>query len=353
VIGVSDTDQFDSFGNPIDHAFRWSKGGMQDLGTLRDVDSVGLGGNDVGATVGNNFYNINHALLWYKGAVAGLGTLVGPSGYSWAQQINNAGQAVGGSEAADGTFHAVLWNQGAVSDLGTLGGPNTSTYSLANGINDLGQVVGDSQQDNIVNPLLGFPPFYPTLWDKGTVMKLGGEPSYAFAGDAYNINNKSVVVGRIVLAHPNEVAVAHAYIWEAGVMHDLGVPAGDDNSEANSLNDSGQVVGDSGVGSIFNTPDHALLWENGGWIDLNTLIAPGSGYYLIKAFDVNARGQIVVCSVQQSSGNIHAALLTPQPSNGSSGSSAAMAHYAPSLSDSARRLLLGVRGRKSGFRTEP
>lgn len=27
VIGVSDTGQFDSFGNPIDHAFRWRKGG--------------------------------------------------------------------------------------------------------------------------------------------------------------------------------------------------------------------------------------------------------------------------------------------------------------------------------------
>lgn len=34
VIGVSDTGQFDSFGNPIDHAFRWSKGEMQDLGIL-------------------------------------------------------------------------------------------------------------------------------------------------------------------------------------------------------------------------------------------------------------------------------------------------------------------------------
>lgn len=55
---------------------------MHDLGTLGDIDSVGLGGNEEGAVVGNNYYDINHALLRYKGAVADLGTLVGPSGYS-------------------------------------------------------------------------------------------------------------------------------------------------------------------------------------------------------------------------------------------------------------------------------
>jgi len=124
VIGISDTGQSDSFGNPIDHAFRWSKGVMQDLGTKGDVDSVGLGGNDLGAVVGNNYYNINHALLWYKGSVADLGTLVGPSGFSSAQQINSASQIVGGSAAADGTFHAVLWNHGGISDLGTFGVPH-------------------------------------------------------------------------------------------------------------------------------------------------------------------------------------------------------------------------------------
>ena len=360
VIGVSDTGQFDSFGNPIDHAVRWSRGMVQDLGALGDIDSVGLGGNNRGAVVGNTSYNINHAFLWYKGAIADLGTLVGSSGYSWAQQINNAGQAVGGSAAADGTFHAVLWNQGAINDLGTLGGPNTSTSSLANGINNRGQIVGDSQENNIVNPLLGFPPFYPTIWSNGAPMKLGGEPSYAFAGDAFNINNESTVVGRIAVADSKEGAVAHAYVWDNGVMHDLGVPAGDDNSEAMSLNDRGQIVGDSGVGFILSyTPDHALLWRNGsdddlsrknGWIDLNTLIVPDSGYYLIKAFDVNARGEIVVCAVQQSTGNIHAALLEPQESDAQGGTAMAVAaapsKSAPRMSVNARRLLeVGRRGK--------
>ncbi|HUD65339.1 MAG TPA: hypothetical protein VMQ17_12200 [Candidatus Sulfotelmatobacter sp.] len=362
VIGVSDTGQFDRFGNPIDHAFRWRKGIMQDLGTLGDVDSVGLGGNNKGAVVGNNSYNINHALLWYNGAVADLGTLVGSSGYSSAQQINNAGQAVGTSAAGDGTFHAVLWNQGAIEDLGTLGGPNTSTYSIGNGINNRGQIVGDAQENSIVNPLLGFPPFYPTIWDKGTVMKLGGEPSYAFAGDAFNIDNEGGVVGRIAVADSKEGAVAHAYVWKAGVMHDLGVPAGDDNSEAISLNDRGQIVGDSGVGSILSyVPDHALLWRNGGddafswrnaWVDLNTLIAPDSGYYLIKAFDVNARGQVAVCAVQQSTGDIHAALLSPQPSKISPGNSALTSDAAPHLSVHALRLLARGQRMKSGAALE-
>src|SRR6266567_804276 len=227
VIGISDTGQYDSFGNPIDHAFRWSKGVMHDLGTLGDVNSVGLGGNDEGAAVGNNWYNVNHALLWYNGSVADLGTLVGPSGYSWAQQINNGVQIVGGSEAPDGTFHAALWNHGVISDLGTFGVPNTNSF--ANGINDLGQIVGGSQINDVSDPRLGFPPFYPVLWDKGAITKISGAPSYALAGGsaaAFNINNKGEVVGRFAIADPAEGAIAHAFLWHGGVFTDLGVPVG-------------------------------------------------------------------------------------------------------------------------------
>lgn len=126
---------------------------MQDLGTLGDVGSLGLGGNDTGAAVGQTFYNLNHAFLWRDGTITDLGTLVGPGGYGWAQQINNAKEIVGGSKASDGTFHAVLWNHGQISDLGTLGGPN----SFGNGINDLGQIVGGATVNNVINSILGFP----------------------------------------------------------------------------------------------------------------------------------------------------------------------------------------------------
>ena len=43
VVGVSDTGQFDAFGNPIDHAFRWVGGSLQDLETLGGNNSLAVG----------------------------------------------------------------------------------------------------------------------------------------------------------------------------------------------------------------------------------------------------------------------------------------------------------------------
>jgi hypothetical protein len=83
------------------------------------------------------------------------------------------------------------------------------------------------------------------------------------------------------------------------------------------------------------------------FLSINALIPADSGYHLIVAFYVNARGQIVVCAVQLSTGNIHAALLTPQPSSVNAASSASrVSTVAPSLSENARRLLTLARKRK-------
>jgi probable HAF family extracellular repeat protein len=207
----------------------------------------------------------------------------------------------------------------------------------------------------VPNPILGFPPYHAAIWYKGAITDLGPGPEGGIGSAGYNINNRGQAVGRFALPDPIEGAVAHAFLWQAEVMQDLGVPAGDDNSEANSLNDRGQIVGDSGVGFIESyTPDRALVWGNGAWIDLNTLIPPDSGYYLIMAVDVNARGQIAVWAVQQSTGYVHAALLSPQPASVSGNpqrSDNAASGAASSLSENAQRLLNLVRRTRSGHRT--
>jgi len=65
-----------------------------------------------------------------------LGTLGGT--YSVANAINERGQVVGISGTAAGRFHAFMWQDGVMTDLGTLGGPD----SHASAINERGQVIG-------------------------------------------------------------------------------------------------------------------------------------------------------------------------------------------------------------------
>jgi hypothetical protein len=102
--------------------------------------------------------------------------------------------------------------------------------------------------------------------------------------------------------------------------------------------------------------DRALLWDKGVRADLNTLIPHDSGYHLIVAFDVNARGEIVVCAVQQSTGHIHAALLTPKQSD-MKGDTGEFFHNAsadhPSVSPRAQHMLDHARRMKSGQRPGP
>src|SRR6516225_1583329 len=93
VVGVSDTGQFDAFGNPVDHAFRWVGGPLQDLQTLGGNDSSANGANAEGQAVGIADVtggSTSHAVLWQGGTMADLGALNGPSGFSFAQLVNGS-----------------------------------------------------------------------------------------------------------------------------------------------------------------------------------------------------------------------------------------------------------------------
>jgi probable HAF family extracellular repeat protein len=88
-----------------------------------------------------------------------LGTLGGD--LSLANDINNNGQIVGDSLDFFGHHHAFIWENGEITDLGTLGG----LYSIAYGINDNGLIVGYSYNTEGIAKAC--------LWEIGVMTDLG------------------------------------------------------------------------------------------------------------------------------------------------------------------------------------
>ncbi len=296
-------------GYPETHAVLWQNGRIIDLGTLGGNESSAFSVNSRGQVVGVAVNTIPdpfsflatqlRAFLWQNGSMQDLGTLGGPEG--WALFINERGQVAGLSltnftanpTTGFPTQDPFLWEKGKMLDLGTLGGTVGSPLAL----NNRGQVVGSSN-------LAGDIYFHPFLWDRGALTDLGTlGGSY---GSANSLNDAGEIVGWATYAGD---LIFQAVLWKHGGMTALGAVPGDCCSLATWINSKSQVVGTSG-NSDFSV-QHAFLWEKGGpAIDLNTLIAPGSGLTLTSAGDINDRGEIAGAGVL-ANGDTHAFLLIP------------------------------------------
>jgi probable HAF family extracellular repeat protein len=301
---INDENQIVGWGGTASGAFFWQNFVVTDLGALpgnpgaqaEDINAsgwiVGISSSPSGA----------RAVLWKPKASGGynppvdLGTLGGSS--SEATAINGDGVIAGSSALpGDAGSHAVIWDaNGVIHDIQTIVGGS----SIAWGMNDLGQVVGQwdgpsNQQAFRYTPGTG----------AGTGMELlsgiGGPQ-----GLAIDINGTGKVVG---WSEPSPGAGWRATLWEGGTATDLGTLGGSE-SVAIAITDDGRVVGRSTTGVRRSGAFQyvGFLWTaTEGMKSLG--LSPGIDY--AQASGINANGWVVGES-WAAKGNPHATLWRPQ-----------------------------------------
>lgn len=291
--------------------------GMTDLGTFGGTNSYGNGINNSGQVVGSaqlTGSTSSHAFLSNApGQMTDLGTLQNSNATasSGATAINSSGQVVGLSNYGTGTqsYAFVTGAQGVgMTDMGTFppygggGAPLTPPYSVANGINDAGVVVGYSIEGCGCegNGFIGSPTAGGDLANRGALY------SYASA-----INSAGQVTGWFQAYGSN---ATHAFITTVNgtTLTDLGGLGGSTGSYGYAINAAGVIVGSSFVGNSV-TLSHAFITAAGGgaMMDLNTLVALKSGVYLTSAVGINSFGEIVA---EGSDGHGYLIMAVPEPS---------------------------------------
>jgi probable HAF family extracellular repeat protein len=272
-----------SNGQTNSNAAIWRGLAITSLGALPGFAySTVLGLNDAGQAVGysaQDFADLSHATLWQNGTVSYIGN---PQDASMANAINDQGQVVGVDGPANGVGRAFVWQDGVMTYLPNLpGGTDTSSGvydSDALAINTSGQMVGAAMDSTGA--------YHAVLWQHGTITDLGDPYGGA---EATAINASGEVVGRSGYT---------AFTWQNGTLSAL--PHIDQSyyySNAAGINDAGIVVG---FDTSYTAGRHAVVWENGTAIDLNTLLpASYSNIVLTQAFAINDSDQILAFANNQ------------------------------------------------------
>lgn len=166
-------------------AFLWYNNAMMDLGDLGGTQSWAYDINESDQVVGHDeLEGWPRAFLWVNGTMIPIGALGGS--YSSARSINDSGQIVGTAQLSNENYSAFLWQDGIMTHLGNLGG----WEAVATDINNSGQVVGYSKNISGQNRAV--------LWQDGNIFDLNDlidpNPQWVLA-QANGINDIGHIVG--------------------------------------------------------------------------------------------------------------------------------------------------------------
>ena len=256
---------------------------ITNLGVLPGFDdSRATALNNEGQVVGTlhrgDFDMEPYGFLWHEGAMSGLGDVI-PS------DLNDVGQIVGMSR------------KNLLELVKAKDAPKRYTVHMAKAINQDGQVVGYS---HFINRNV------PSKSKRGAFILEGDErlllttPESVSASEATGINNLGTVVGGVQIRDSND---EHAVVWQDGVMRLLGEPGDFPNSQAEAVNDAGQIL----IRAIRS--NSAELFEQAagsGELDTETLVFKQQWYLwhdgqwqaidgMSLAHSLNNQGQVVGC----------------------------------------------------------
>jgi uncharacterized membrane protein len=200
----------------------WRHGDIRELGAFPDERSVTLYDiNDRGVIAGNLFsdaFGISRAIVVFRDQGRELPALPGGNGFTAAGRINESGVIVGTGSSANG-LRGVIWSHTGVHDLGTLPGASQVT---AGDINDLGAVTLGLRYGT---DAAGFH-YRGAVWRDGHITEL----PLLYTGDfvdttASGINNRGQVAGNTNITRITGPGTAtldqYAVIWDEGTAYDV------------------------------------------------------------------------------------------------------------------------------------
>jgi probable HAF family extracellular repeat protein len=297
------------------HAYRWTAGTFQDLGSLnpnaQEAEAYAVTG-DGSKVVGwaRGLSGFQRPFIWT--AATGMQELSNvPGSDAKATDISRDGTIIVGSfyVDAEGSWHAFQWINGVMTDLGFLSGGRDSKGQAVCALG--GAVVGSTLDCAQIQKAF--------RWRNGTMQDLGGvgKNNLAYAEDCSD--NGNVAVGTSMDDKGNQLATR----WDANGPRSLGTLGGPSSASHATSTDGSIVVGGAGLPLVNGVSEYsAFRWTGAtGKIEQLSKVlqnlgltipfchqvpCPAGTWFIQLALGISPDGSVIVGDVIDPNGNSQA-----------------------------------------------